>query len=314
MPECIYGPVPSRRLGRSLGVDLLPAKICTYNCVYCQLGKSSAKTVKRRAYRDVDTVIEQLRDRLAEDIKLDCITLAGSGEPTLNSDIGQVISQIKKCADLPVVVLTNGSLLPDPDVRSSLMAADIVIPSLDAHSSKLFETINRPHHSIDFDQMVGGIADFSKEFRGQLWLEIFIMEGINAALDNANAFHPLVERIGPDKIYVNTAVRPPAESFVRPVSNDRIAEFYNLLDKQPQQDVKFTRYQPADSPADQAEGDMTADIFALIARRPVTKKDIVNGLGLTDDSVQAGINELLAQGKIDAIEKNQQIYYRETTA
>lgn len=310
MSECIYGPVPSRRLGRSLGIDLLPAKICTYNCVYCQLGKSSAKTVKRRAYRNADTVIKQLRQCLAEDIPLDCITLAGSGEPTLNSDIGRVISQIKKISALPVVVLTNGSLLPDPDVRASLMTADIVIPSLDAHSAKLFETINRPHHFIGFDQMVGGIADFSKEFRGQLWLEMFIMEGINAALSDAEAFRPLVEKINPDKIYVNTAVRPPAETFIRPASSDRIHEFYNLLDKQPQQDVKFTRYQPTDH----TEGGIADDIFALIARRPVTKEDIANGLGLAGDSVQTAIDELLANGKIDAIEKNQQTYYRETPA
>lgn len=311
--DYIYGPVPSRRLGRSLGVDLLPAKICSYNCVYCQLGNVRATTVKRRAYRTADKIMEQLMQRLADDIAVDCITLAGSGEPTLNSDIGRVIKEIKARTALPVVVLTNGSLLWDPKVRDALMPADIVIPSLDAHNAELFKTINRSHAAIDFNRMVDGMITFAGEFPGELWLEIFIMEGINDSLQDAEAFLSLVKKIGPDKIYVNTAVRPPAEDFVKPVSDERIAEFHNILDGRPQQDVCFTGARsdapPADSDGKTADS-VAKDVYVTIARRPVTLEDIVAGMGLPKDRVNAGLDTLLAEKKIEKVDKDGRIYYR----
>ncbi len=306
MGDCIYGPVPSRRLGRSLGLDLLPAKICTYNCIYCQLGQSSAKTVKRRAYRDAEEILAQLDRWLTDNPRPDCITLAGSGEPTLNSDIGRVIAEAKTLSDLPVVVLTNGSLLSDPAVREALLTADIVIPSLDAHNREMFETINRPHRSIDFDRMTGGIAAFRREFSGRLWLEIFIMEGINGSPADAEAFRPLVDKIDPDTVYVNTAVRPPAEDYVRPVSAEGITVFHRLLDKQPQQDITFTGPQ-ADKPAG---GDPAARVCALIARRPVTRDDIAAGLGIAVDQADAAVEKLLAGRRIEGVEKNGRRYFR----
>lgn len=302
----IYGPVPSRRLGRSLGVDLIPLKLCTYDCIYCQLGKSSSKTVKRLPYRDAGTVLGQLFDRLACIDRPDCITIAGSGEPTLNSDIGAVISGIKKRTDIPVVVLTNGSLLSDPEVQKDLLAADMVIPSLDAWNPEMFAVVNRPHRSVDFAAMIEGLVSFAKVYSGKLWLEIFIMEGINASVADALAFKPLVDRINPAVVYVNTAVRPPSESFVKQASPAMVEDFYRALGRHHQMDVVFDG-----AGSTGGSGDVDADIVQMVARRPVTAADMAAGLNLPETALRPHIDRLVAQGRLEAVQRGDRIYFRE---
>ncbi len=305
MGDYIYGPVPSRRLGLSLGVDLLPAKICSYDCIYCQLGPAPAQSLKRRPYRPADQVLEQLWRKLKSGVKPDCITLAGSGEPTLNSDIGRVISQIKAGSSLPVVVLTNSSLLTEVEVRESLNQADLVIPSLDAYNSSLFKTINRPHKSLDFDCMVQGLTTFAQEFPGTLWLEIFIMAGLNAAKADAEKFKPLVEKIKPDKVYVNTAVRPPAESIARRATDSALNAFYQTLDRPPLDDHSFPKKK---SPPPPAVGSL--NILGMVARRPVTIDDIAVGLSVPRKIAEQGVEDLLQKGKIELVEKDGRSYCR----
>ena len=156
--QLVYGPVPSRRLGRSLGVDLVPLKTCTYDCVYCQLGRTTSKTVRRGRWVDPEAVGAQVRDKLSS--KPDVIALAGSGEPTLHAGIGAVIDGIKAITDVPVAVITNGSLLGRPAVRRELAAADIVLPSLDAPSEELFRRVNRPHESLHLADLIDGLVSF----------------------------------------------------------------------------------------------------------------------------------------------------------
>ena len=165
--EYIFGPVPSRRLGRSLGVDLVPFKTCTYDCIYCQLGRTTNKTMQRKEWVSIDIVIEQLKAKLSS--KPDYITLSGSGEPTLYSRLEELIIKIKDITDIPVAVLTNGSLLWLPEVRNALKSADMVVPSLDAGSSQLFQYVNRPHADIRFSKMLQGLGDFRKYYSGQYW-------------------------------------------------------------------------------------------------------------------------------------------------
>ncbi|MDY6831348.1 MAG: radical SAM protein [Thermodesulfobacteriota bacterium] len=301
----IYGPVPSRRLGRSLGVDLVPLKLCTYDCVYCQLGKSSSKTVKRLPYRNADTVLAQLFERLKKIDRPDRITIAGSGEPTLNSGIGAVIAGIKKKTDIPVVVLTNGSLLSNPEVQKDLLPADMVIPSLDAWNPEMFASINRPHRSVDFTTMTEGLVSFSTVYGGQLWLEIFIMDGINASVDDARAFKPLVDRINPAVVYVNTAVRPPEESFVKQAPPALIDAFYRTLGRAHQKDVVFDGTGPAEG-----SGNVAADIVEMVARRPVTATDIAAGLNLPEAAVGPHIEQLVAEGRLEAVPKGDRVYFR----
>ena len=180
---CIFGPVPSRRLGRSLGVDLVPFKTCTYNCIYCQLGRTTNRTLERHEWVPLDDVLGELETKLAT--QPDYITLSGSGEPTLYSRTGELIERIKSLTDVPVAVLTNGSLLWDADIRSQLMDADLVIPSLDAGDGAMFQAVNRPHEDISFEEMLSGLIEFCRQFRGQYWLEVMFLAGHNAIHDEA---------------------------------------------------------------------------------------------------------------------------------
>ncbi len=307
MQTCIYGPVPSRRLGRSLGIDLLPAKICSYDCIYCQLGQTSGKTIRQRPYRRAETVLAQLKDTLAGGVTADCITIAGSGEPTLNSEIGAVIEGIKEEIPLPVAVLTNSSLLSQADVRQALLAADIVVPSLDAYNPALFDTINRPHSAITFNPMLEGLIAFSKDFPGRLWLEIFILAGINASAEDAARFRPLVDRIAPADIYVNTAVRPPREAFAKEADEDMIDGFYQVLGAKRQSDTIFS------TGAGIRNSDIGTAVLEMAARRPVTLTDMAAGLEEPIETVREQVKALVAENRLEKIEKTTATYFRTRT-
>lgn len=205
----LYGPVPSRRLGRSLGLDLVPYKFCSHDCIYCQLGRTTLKTIERKPYIPSESILEEISKKLKEIQKPDFITLSGSGEPTLNSEIGHLIKSIKKITDVPVAVLTNGSLLWMEDVREDLMEADLVIPSLDAGNESSFQYVNRPHDGINFRTMVEGIQRFTAGFKGGIWLEVMILEGLTSSEYEIRMLAELAELIKPRKIRLNTARRPP---------------------------------------------------------------------------------------------------------
>jgi wyosine [tRNA(Phe)-imidazoG37] synthetase (radical SAM superfamily) len=175
----LYGPVPSRRLGRSLGVDIVPFKVCPLDCIYCQLGRTVDKTVERKEYVSIEPVLAELKDRLAEDLQADFITISGSGEPTLNSGLGRLIEGIKKITDIPVAVLTNGALFTDKSVRADCLQADVVLPSLDAGDEVAFRKINRQHPDINIEKLITGLCEFRNEFSGRIWLEVFFVEGLN---------------------------------------------------------------------------------------------------------------------------------------
>ena len=269
--QLVYGPVPSRRLGRSLGVDLVPFKTCTYDCVYCQLGHTTRKTVRRRPWVDPADVVAQVRARLASEP--DVIALAGSGEPTLHAGIGEVIAAVKQITDIPVAVLTNGSLLSTAAVRRGLAAADIVLPSLDAPDERLFEVVNRPHESLDLAKVVHGLVAFRHEFAGELWLEIMLLAGITGLAPEVECLAELAARIAPERVQLNTAVRPPAEAFVAPLTDDMLQEFAALF--APHAEVI------ADiAPGSGEHAAARADVLALLSRRPCTVADIAAGLGI----------------------------------
>ncbi|MFP4000153.1 MAG: radical SAM protein, partial [Desulfobacterales bacterium] len=220
----IYGPVPSRRLGRSLGVDIVPYKTCTYDCIYCQIGRTPQTTMVRKPWIEPELIFSQLEARLAEGVKPDYITIGGSGEPCLNSEISRIIERIRQISDVSVAVLTNGSLLCSDEVRSDLLGADVVLPSLDAYDEDSFRKINRPHKDISFETMLSGLVDFRKVYSGKIWLEIFVVRDINDTKEAMAAFKPCVRAISPDKIHINTSVRPPAEDYAARVSVQRLEQ------------------------------------------------------------------------------------------
>jgi wyosine [tRNA(Phe)-imidazoG37] synthetase (radical SAM superfamily) len=285
--QLVYGPVPSRRLGRSLGVDLVPSKTCTYDCVYCQLGRTTHKTVRRQRWVDPGDVVAQVRARLES--APDVIALAGSGEPTLHAGIGDVVNGIKRLTDVPVAVITNGSLLGRPAVRRGLAAADIVLPSLDAPDERLFELINRPHEALRFAEIVAGMVAFREHYRGQIWLEVMLLSGVTDLHAEVGRLAGLAARIAPDRIQLNTAVRPPAESSVGAVADRPLQELAGL----------FTPRAEVIAASVPAEGDRvaaTADVLELVSRRPCTVADIAAGLGIHHGEALKAATTLVNEG------------------
>ena len=211
----VYGPVPSRRLGRSLGVSPIPPKTCSYTCVYCQLGRTTHLQIERESFFPKEDILAEIIRSAPED-KADFVTFVGDGEPTLNKDLGWLIQQTKEKVHLPVAVITNGSLLFQEDVREDLGKADVVIPTLDAGNDKTFRAVNRPHRSIDFDTMLRGQIDFRREYSGQIWVEVMLVKGLNDAEKELQSIKHAVDMINPDRVYILTPIRPPAEPWVKP--------------------------------------------------------------------------------------------------
>jgi len=303
--EYIYGPVPSRRLGRSLGVDVVPFKICTYDCIYCQLGRTANKTTQRSEWTPPETIIKQLKSKLYT--KPDYITISGSGEPTLFSRLEDLISRIKDITDIPIAVLTNGSLLWLPEVRKALKSADMVVPSLDAGSSRIFQYVNRPHQDITFSKMLQGLVEFRKDYSGQYWLEVFLLAGVTTPEMEIKRLKTCINAIQPDKVQVNTVTRPPAEGFAEPVPQKQLQTITEKL------------YEKAEVIADYSnvhkQQDFSAhreDVLTLLKRRPCSVEDIAAGLSLHRNEVVKYVEELSSEGKIEAKPQNQQLYYKAT--
>lgn len=208
----LFGPVPSRRLGISLGVDIIPYKTCSLDCLYCECGRTTCLTCERQSFFPPRLVLEELQAMLPGIPHLDFITFSGSGEPTLNSDLGWLIAEIKKTCAAPVAVLTNGTLLYREDVRHDLLQADVVLPSLDAATAGVFARINQPCAGLEVERIINGMEMFRREYSGKIWLEIFIVKGVNDREEEIAALGRALQRIAPDKIQLNTLDRPPAYS------------------------------------------------------------------------------------------------------
>ena len=229
----IYGPLKSRRLGSSLGITLTPYKICNFNCVYCQLGKTINTTSQRREYIPIQEIINELKpwftNNPEEAKNLNYITLSGSGEPTLNIKIGQLIAEIKKVTPVPVAVITNASLLNEALVRQALSCADLIIPSLDAAAPAIFTKVDRPKEGINLEDIINGLIVLRKEFKGKIWLEVMLVKGINDDLAHARKLKDIMLKINPDKIQLNSPVRTTAEDNILAVDKKRLEKFKEIL-------------------------------------------------------------------------------------
>ncbi|MBI9084640.1 MAG: radical SAM protein [Desulfobacterales bacterium] len=290
----VYGPVPSRRLGRSLGIDLVPFKVCTYDCVYCQLGRTTQKTMERREYVPVEAIVPELERALSHGAPPDYIGLAGSGEPTLNSGIGRLIRAIKKVTRVPVAVLTNGSLLWMKSVQDELMAADLVVPSLDAGDENTFRRVNRPHGDIAFGTMTEGLVNFTERFDGDVWLEVLLLAGETGTDAHVKKIAALAEQIGPDRIQLGTVIRPPAETDAGSLSSERLVALKGLFSGLVELIGKGA-----------AEGSMTAvlsgtrteSVLAMLGRRPCTAADVAGGLNIHINEALKHLDRLMVGGK-----------------
>jgi len=290
----IFGPVPSRRLGRSLGVDLVPYKTCTFDCIYCDLGRTTHKTITRQSYVPAEQIQGELELYLSVlDKRSDFITLSGSGEPTLNINIREIIRRIKEITSTPIAVLTNSSLLLLDEVRKDLSEADVVLPSLDAITPSLFEYINRPHPSLRIEEIISGLIQFRKQYRGQIWLEILFCRGVNDGKDEIENLKEVIDKIEPDRIQLNTTVRPPAEEFAYPLTLGQLEEIRERLGGKAEIIPEFTA--PL---GEEFHSVKDAEILSLIKRRPCTTEDISKALGLRIDEVVKHLDYLTKTGTI----------------
>lgn len=309
-----YGPVLSRRFGYSLGIDLVPFKVCVYDCVYCQLGATTNKTAERKKYMDIDfkNFEKELLSRIYDYPQIDYITFSGSGEPTLNSDIGKLISIVKENSDIPVAVLTSGGTLGLDDVIDDIKGADLIKVSMDAPDNRLLKKINRPCRTVNFSKNIAGLEELMKIFNGNIWLEIMILKDINDDIDSAYRFKHIIDdlREGIKKVHLNTAIRS-LDKFkglynLRIPDLSRLKEIQDILGSKAQiiGKIDYKKY-------NHTLIKMEEEIIELLKRRPVSIKDISSSLGLNLNEVIKVIDKLLSEGEIGySINENMKYYFK----
>ncbi len=308
MYRCLFGPVPSRRLGISLGIDLVPRKTCTLNCIYCECGRTTALTLERKEYVPLEEVKAELSHYLAAHPRPDTITFSGSGEPTLNSGIGDAIVFTRShAAGTPTAVLTNGTLLSDPRVRAELSAADVVMPSLDAATETVFKRINRPHPRLSLERMVEGLIRFRKEFNGRLWLEVFIVPRLNDTEPELAALKHAIQKISPDRVQLNTLDRPGTVSRIRAASFEELERVMTLwgLDN-----VSIIAKAAVRKESAAYREDVESAILETIARRPCTLQDLTAILGLHPNEVNKYLDVLEGNRRVRPVRQARGIFYQ----
>lgn len=313
----LYGPVPSRRLGFSLGVDILPFKTCSMDCVYCQLGSVPGTVVRRREYVAVAEVLAQIRAALKSGRRIDAVTFSGSGEPTLNSGIDRIIRGIKRMTSIPVVVLTNSSTLTSPAGRKAIALADIIVPSLDAATERVFARINRPHEGLTAAKIIAGLVELRKTFRGRIWLEIMLVKGINDGPAHLRALKKAVERIRPDRVQLNTVVRPPAERTARALSPAEMQRIRLFFGENAEVLVRGFKPLPECGGNDPQAGlgapaAVIAAILATAGRRPVTAADLSRSLGVPAADIRVLAARLERDGRLRSVRHGGRTYYEKS--
>jgi len=302
----LFGPVPSRRFGRSLGVDLTPYKTCCYDCVFCQLGQTTNKTIERKDYVPIDAVLEEIKHWLTSDGQADYITLSGAGEPTLNSSFGKVLEFIRNSTDIPSALLTNGAMLHLPEVRKAASAASVVKISLSAWNQASLEWVNRPNPQLTFDQLINGLKAFRAQFSGRLWMEVFLISAVNSMHKEIRKIAALAKDIAPDRIQLNTAVRPPSEDFVTPLSEERMSLLTNMFQPAAEIITNFNTFNRAGLQANQDT------ILKMLQRRPCTARQIADGFGMHLNEVLKYLGILMRNRYIRAVTKKNDVYYHAT--
>lgn len=300
----LFGPVPSRRLGLSLGVDLVPPKTCTFDCLYCEVGRTTHLTRRPQLYR-VAEIIRELDDYLANPPSaLDFVTMAGSGEPTLNLGLGKIIAAVKRLTHTPVAVLTNGSLFYLPEVRAEAAGADVILPSLDAGREETFRRINRPHPGLTLDLVVSGLKALRREYAGQVWLEIVVLKDLNDREEELTALKALLRELAPDKVQLNTAVRPVADSAAQPLTPEKMDAVARFLGE----GAEVVAASRQCSPERLALNDR--DLLDMLARRPMTAGDLAQALGVSLAQVRERLGRLLKSGLVSRDLHREEDFYR----
>ena len=307
MYKHIFGPVPSRRLGMSLGVDMVPKKVCSLNCVYCEVGPTTRLTSERKPYVPAKDIIRELHDYFQTQDNPDFITFSGYGEPTLNSEIGEIFDYLKReKPEVPIAVLTNGTLLYEKEVRDAIMKADLVLPSLDSATEEGFVKINHPVKTISLRQYVEGLVTFRKEFAGQIWLEIFILPGYNDSITELDALKKELLRIKPDRIQLNTLDRPGTVPGLRSATRQ---ELQSIIDHWKIPNVEIIAAVLERTKMVSYRKDVENVIIETINRRPCTLDDLSKILGLHVNELNKYLDALEASGKVHTERQDRGLFY-----
>jgi wyosine [tRNA(Phe)-imidazoG37] synthetase (radical SAM superfamily) len=298
----VFGPVPSRRLGRSLGIDPVPLKTCNWNCIYCQLGRSAPVVHERKEYFPREEILDEVRRTLQEHERsdIDWITFVGSGETTLHTGLGWLIREVKELTDTPIAVITNGSLFPEQDVRRNLLPADAVLPSLDAGSEALYRRMNRPHPSLSFQRHLDGLISFAQEYQGRLWVEVMLVRDVNDTQEALEDLKAALARIGPDEVHVVVPTRPAVEPWVRPPDDEGLMRATAILEKI----AKVVP--PAEGEFDlSGSGSIVDAIVAILRRHPVSEAQLERSLARwTPDRREEALADLRADGRAALVSRN----------
>ncbi len=297
----VFGPVPSRRLGQSLGIDTIPLKTCNWNCVYCQLGRSVPLRHERKAYFSAEAILREIEQcfQNPQMPAVDWVTFVGSGEPTLHSEIGWLLRQVKSLTEKPVAVITNGSLLYLPEVRQELQVADAVLPSLDAGNPSLYRKINRPYPRYTFERLIEGLIAFRKEYSGKYWVEVMLVSGLNDTEPALREIALLLEQIKPDEVHLNLPTRPAVEKWVQPPEEETLLLAMSILG-----DIAHVVHPAQSRWSLDSTQDLGKAILDIITRHPLREDELRNALAsLPIQQVEAALQELQTSGKARLIER-----------
>ncbi len=308
----VYGPVPSRRFGLSLGIDLVPHKICNYDCIYCQLGPTPETTITRKDFAPVDEILAEVKAALDRGPRPDVLTLAGSGDPSLVASLGALIDGLHAMSDVPVVLLTNGGLLYREDVAKDALKADILAPNLDAGDPETFARINRPHADIDFESMLNGLRQACANHPGQVRIEVVIVPGINDSEASLQALASILDGLRADSIDINTPVRPSPGRELGPCSPECLKQAQKLFGPRA---LVVAGYRGRELP-DAAQGGLLERIRATLGRRPCTLEDLHAATGANRHELIKLLEQGLDEGFLETRPGAAGAYYlmRETAA
>jgi len=297
----VFGPVPSRRLGQSLGIDPVPMKTCNWNCVYCQLGRSTPLINERRDYSPPEDVLSEVRDVLSghKEGEIDWVTFAGSGEPLLHKSIDRLIAGVKAASDLPVALLTNGSLLHLPEVRKAVLPTDAVMPTIDAGSADMFRKINRPHPDVSFEQYIDGLVALREEYTGRFWPEVMLIKGLNDTEASLKDIADVLGRMNPDLVHINLPVRPPAETWIEPPDEEGMMRALVILG-----DTAHVVH-PGGEGLELSGFDTAVDAIAdVVSRHPMREDEIRDALDRWPaEQIEEALTQLESSGKIQVVER-----------
>jgi wyosine [tRNA(Phe)-imidazoG37] synthetase (radical SAM superfamily) len=301
----LFGPVPSRRFGRSLGIDLVPFKTCSFDCAFCEVARTTVLTAERSEYVPTEAVITEFQQWITAGGEADVITLAGSGEPTLHSGFGTIIDAIREVCGIPIVILTNSSLMHLDVVQEAAAKADIVKGSLSAWDEDSFVRMNQPADGVTLNSVVSGLQQFRSRFRGKLWIEVFLMKGVNDRPEDVAKIAAIAETLSPDAVQLNTVVRPPADDSAEAVSLNDLQNLAPLFNPPAEIIARFSA-----TGASSAELAVTPEhILAMVTRRPCTLEDIAGAFDVTAEYSELLVNSLLSEGALRPVERPDGTYF-----